>query len=402
MSTTHPKKGKAKQGKTLKGGVRVSPWKHPRYRWRVSYFSGEGKLRKRFQKGFQTRGEAFSFAKDRQQYLLRHGNQDHEVTGQERYAVMAFRNISAQLPENAQSVSLYDLVLEFKNRIELSKYSSTLEDLIGEYLNSLEARRLSKSYIEATRRRIERFANDHQGAKIGDINSEEIGKWLYHLQVGERTINHYRAALLQLFNFALKSNLIRSNPVAAVDKVKTKSGEIGILTPKQVSGLLTHSSPEIQAAVAIDLFAGLRRSEIGRMTWEDIHFEKGFLEVRAKNSKSAARRLVEIRPCLRAWLEPLRQPHGKLMPTEMVYRRRLNDASKATGITNWPNNTLRHSFASYHLAAFQDASALALEMGHSTTGMIFQHYRALVTTAEALTYWNISPDGNRERISEIA
>lgn len=90
------------------------------------------------------------------------------------------------------------------------------------------------------------------------------------------------------------------------------------------------------------------------------------------------------------------------MPTEMVYRRRLNDASKAAGITDWPNNALRHSFASYHLAAFQDGSALALEIGHSTTGMIFQYYRALVTTAEALTYWNISPDGNRERISQIA
>ncbi|MDC0311193.1 hypothetical protein OAL06_03100, partial [Akkermansiaceae bacterium] len=77
-------------------------------------------------------------------------------------------------------------------------------------------------------------------------------------------------------------------------------------------------------------------------------------------------------------------------------------ASKAAGIMNWPNNALRHSFASYHLAAFQDASALALEMGHSTTRMIFQHYRALVTTAEALSYWNISPAENGERISEIA
>ena len=402
MSTTHPKKGKAQQGETLKGGVRVSPWKHPRYRWRVSYFSGEGNLRKRFQKGFQTRGEAFSFAKDRQQHLIRHGNQDHEITGQERHAVIAFRNISAKLPENTQSISLYDLVLEYEKRIGISKCSSTIEDLIGEYLHSLEARRLSKSYIEATRRRIERFANDHKGEQIGDIGSDEIGTWLYQLQVGERTINHYRAALLQLFNFALKLNLVRSNPVAVVDKVKTKSGEIGILTPKQASGLLIHSSPEIQAVVAIGLFAGLRRSEIDRMTWEDIHFEKGFLEVKAKNSKSAARRLVEIRPCLRAWLEPLRQPHGKLMPTEMIYRRRLNDASKAAGIMNWPNNALRHSFASYHLAAFQDASALALEMGHSTTRMIFQHYRALVTTAEALSYWNISPAENGERISEIA
>jgi len=402
MSTTNKQKGKAQQGETLKGGVRVSPWKHPRYRWRVSYFSGEGNLRKRFQKGFQTRGEAFSFAKDRQQHLIRHGNHDHEITGQERHAVIAFRNILAKLPENTHSVSLYDLVLEYKTRVGISRCSSTIEDLIGEYLHSLEARRLSKSYIEATRRRIEKFAYDHEGEKVGDITSEDIGKWLYRLEVGDTTINHYRAALLQLFNFATKSNSISSNPVAVLEKIKTKSGEIGILTPKQAARLLIHSSPCIQAVVAIGLFAGLRRSEITKMTWEDIHFEKGFLEVKAKNSKSAARRLVEIRPCLRAWLEPLRQTHGKLMPTEMIYRRRLNDASKAAGIMNWPNNALRHSFASYHLAAFQDASALALEMGHSTTRMIFQHYRALVTPAEALSYWNISPNENGERISEIA
>lgn len=402
MSTTNKQKGKAQQGETLKGGVRVSPWKHPRYRWRVSYFSGEGNLRKRFQKGFQTRGEAFSFAKDRQQHLIRHGNHDHEITGQERHAVIAFRNILAELPENTHSVSLYDLVLEYKKRVGISRCSSTIEDLIGEYLHSLEARRLSKSYIEATRRRIEKFAYDHEGEKVGDITSEDIGKWLYRLEVGDTTINHYRAALLQLFNFATKSNSISSNPVAVLEKIKTKSGEIGILTPKQAARLLIHSSPCIQAVVAIGLFAGLRRSEITKMTWEDIHFEKGFLEVKAKNSKSAARRLVEIRPCLRAWLEPLRQTHGKLMPTEMIYRRRLNDASKAAGIMNWPNNALRHSFASYHLAAFQDASALALEMGHSTTRMIFQHYRALVTPAEALSYWNISPNENGERISEIA
>jgi integrase len=402
MSTTNKQKGKAQQGETLKGGVRVSPWKHPRYRWRVSYFSGEGNLRKRFQKGFQTRGEAFSFAKDRQQHLIRHGNHDHEITGQERHAVIAFRNILAKLPENTHSVSLYDLVLEYKKRVGISRCSSTIEDLIGEYLHSLEARRLSKSYIEATRRRIEKFAYDHEGEKVGDITSEDIGKWLYRLEVGDTTINHYRAALLQLFNFATKSNSISSNPVAVLEKIKTKSGEIGILTPKQAARLLIHSSPCIQAVVAIGLFAGLRRSEITKMTWEDIHFEKGFLEVKAKNSKSAARRLVEIRPCLRAWLEPLRQTHGKLMPTEMIYRRRLNDASEAAGIMNWPNNALRHSFASYHLAAFQDVSALALEMGHSTTRMIFQHYRALVTPAEALSYWNISPNENGERISEIA
>ncbi len=37
---------------------------------------------------------------------------------------------------------------------------------------------------------------------------------------------------------------------------------------------------------------------------------------------------------------------------------------------SWSDNGLRHSFASYHLASFNSAAALALEMGHTGTDMI--------------------------------
>jgi hypothetical protein len=30
------------KGATLKGGVRVGPWRHSNYSWRVSYSTGEG------------------------------------------------------------------------------------------------------------------------------------------------------------------------------------------------------------------------------------------------------------------------------------------------------------------------------------------------------------------------
>ena len=43
----------------------------------------------------------------------------------------------------------------------------------------------------------------------------------------------------------------------------------------------------------------------------------------------------------------------------------------------WPDNALRHSFASCHLAHFKDAAVLALETGHTDSGMIFDHYREL-------------------------
>src|SRR4029453_6317399 len=56
----------------------------------------------------------------------------------------------------------------------------------------------------------------------------------------------------------------------------------------------------------------------------------------------------------------------------------------------WPQNALRHSFGSYHLAQFNDAAKLALEMGNSPA-TIFRHYRQLVKPKDAERYWKIAP-----------
>jgi integrase len=60
-------------------------------------------------------------------------------------------------------------------------------------------------------------------------------------------------------------------------------------------------------------------------------------------------------------------------------------------MTDWPQNALRHSFASYHLARFSDAAALALELGHTNSNLVFQHYRQLVKPKRAERYWKIVP-----------
>jgi len=48
--------------------------------------------------------------------------------------------------------------------------------------------------------------------------------------------------------------------------------------------------------VALDGFSGLRSIEILRLEWEDIWFEKGFIEVGREKSMTATRRLVPICP----------------------------------------------------------------------------------------------------------
>jgi hypothetical protein len=61
-------------------------------------------------------------------------------------------------------------------------------------------------------------------------------------------------------------------------------------------------------------------------------------------------------------------------------------------------NGLRHSFASYHLAKYQDAERLRGDLGHSTAHLLFTNYRELAEPEEAEQYFSIMPPAPAENI----
>jgi integrase len=117
-------------------------------------------------------------------------------------------------------------------------------------------------------------------------------------------------------------------------------------------------------------------------------------------AKSARRRFVRIQPNLAKWLQPHRSSSGSVTPPD--YRELLDSARKAARIEEWPQNALRHGFASYHLAGFNNAAALALELGHTSAHLVFQHYRQLVRAKQAERYWKIAPAVAGNKIVQFA
>jgi integrase len=68
-------------------------------------------------------------------------------------------------------------------------------------------------------------------------------------------------------------------------------------------------------------------------------------------------------------------------------------AMAAAGLKAWPQDVLRHSFASYHLRHHgNDLNLTAQELGHTTTKMLFQHYREAVKPDAAKSWWALMPD----------
>jgi integrase len=81
---------------------------------------------------------------------------------------------------------------------------------------------------------------------------------------------------------------------------------------------------------------------------------------------------------------------GPVVPVNS--RKKLALVRKASKLSRWPQNGLRHSFASYRLAATHDAPRVASELGHTSPKMLYSNYREIVLPEEAERYWKLVPD----------
>lgn len=290
------------------------------------------------------------------------------------------------------AVSFYLPHLKAKNR------SCTAAKLVAELVKVKVADGASARYLSDLRSRLGQFAADWNGKPVAEITSSEVDGWLRSLadkQTGKRlaatTRNNFRRVLIVAFNFARERGYCVTNPAEKSAKAKVVERAVGILSVEETAALLEHAPAELVPFVAIGAFAGLRRAELERLDWQEIDFESGLIEVLAAKAKSARRRFVKIQPNLAAWLQPHAQTRGPVTPPK--FRQLLDAAREEAGLREWPQNALRHGFASYHLARFNDAPALALELGHTSTNLVFQHYRQLVRPKQAERYWNLLPAG---------
>jgi integrase len=315
------------------------------------------------------------------------------VSFSERYRAEYLECAEALQPFGA---TIRDAVNFFLPHLKAMKRSCTAAQLVDELLKVKEADGASKRYLSDLHSRLMQFAEIFDGQPVAAITARQIDEWLRSLsdeETGKRlspvTRNNFRRVLIVAFNFARDRNYCVDNPAAKTAKAKVIEGTIGILTVDETARLLENAPADLVPYVAIGAFAGLRRAELERLDWNEVDLESNLIEVTAKNAKSARRRFVRVQSNLPKWLQSHRRSSGSVTPSD--YRELFDAARKAAGIEEWPQNALRHGFASYHLARFNDAAALALELGHTNSNLVFQHYRQLVKPKDAERYWKIEP-----------
>ncbi len=197
-----------------------------------------------------------------------------------------------------------------------------------------------------------------------------------------------------LFNFGIKRGLCVDNPFGLVDVPKATEVRIQTLTIKQIRRLIDTAKMEEHRACApalgLMLWAGIRPNELERLTWGNIHIRARLIEIEPQHAKTGGARHVHMQAILIKWLRTVCQFTPSTAPiTPKAWSRRWKSLRQAAGFKTWQADTLRHTFASYHLAYFKDLNALQLEMGHANSNLLRTRYLSMagITPEASKQFW---------------
>ncbi len=250
-----------------------------------------------------------------------------EAVGLQQRDMSDFISARKRLAEYGHTIN--DAVKFFVNHLEsVRRCKTTVNELAAEVIEAKRRDGRSDAYLSDLRKRLSRFCRHFGDRPITSVTIEEADNWLRDLPLSPKSRANYRANVGVVFSYAKQRRMVELNPIEFTAKPKLPDNPPEIFTVDELRALL----------------------------------------------EAAQRQAPDVLPML------------AIGATGKVERVR-----KETLASKWPNNGLRHSFASYRLAAIHDAPRTSSELGHTSPQMLYNTYRELVLPEEAERYWKIEP-----------
>lgn len=247
--------------------------------------------------------------------------------------------------------------------------------------------RLSRSdrYLRQLRVVFSSLTRGRSGLLVHELTPADVRRWLERGEWSQGTRRRYAADLRGFLDWCRRRQWCMANAAEDVRVPRVvDTRPPAIHTPAEVSRILecARVNPDVMRHLAVRYFAGLRTAEAMALREEDVRQGEGIIVVPARVAKTRRRRVVAIAPNLREWLALGGTLRGMRPDT-------IRQVMRTAGVA-CPPNVSRHSWCSHHLAMHESAARTALEAGHAEA-ILFAHYRALVTRAQAVAYFGVVP-----------
>jgi integrase/recombinase XerD len=280
------------------------------------------------------------------------------------------------------------------------KPSKQSKQIVDSFLDALWIERgLSDNTLSAYRSDLYQFSSwlQQQNVELINVEAKEV---LAYLALAEgkstRTVARRLSSLRRLYEYLLREDQIKHNPVSNVDAPKLGRSLPKSLTESEVEALL--EAPDIEDMLGIRdkcmlelLYAtGLRVSELVGLTVQQVNLRQGVVRVTGKGNKE---RLVPLGEEAAQWLEQylgsarneilnnslsdalFPSKRGNAM-TRQTFWYMIKRYAVVAGVNkNLSPHVLRHAFATHLINHGADLRVVQMLLGHSdiSTTQIYTH-----------------------------
>lgn len=234
---------------------------------------------------------------------------------------------------------------------------------------------------------------------IVPLDIERVKKGMNDKGKSPRTVEYCLAVIRQIFNYAIRHDIVSDNPVNKVKKPKYENRRTRYLTKEQSDSLLStlkEKSIDVHDQALLSLHTGMRAGEVLSLQWSDVHFDTGHILIRGEISKSGKDRTVYMTKQVRDMLERRfetpshelvftdRRHGGQIQRVSHTFIRVVNDLKLNKGVKNKRDrvtfHTLRHTYASWLAISGESLYNIKELLGHSTLALT-ERYSHLSPTA---------------------
>jgi site-specific recombinase XerD len=374
--------------------------------WQVNVPPSISETGKRERHFFDTRDKAKNHAQDLREKFLEHGGQAAAIKPSLAEAAVAAEAILA--PYGGGLVEAARFYVAAKKRAAASR---PLAEATAAFLASCEG--LRGRTIEAYRHACERLDKTLGDRVLATITAEEIATAAEVDRPGASAANRYRCCRA-FWRWSAKKGWCDATTFEAVESPRVATdGEISVLSIAEATALLRTAEkhfPQAVGSYCLQLFAGIRVEELARL--KAINVTTDGIELGASITKKNRRRHITLSATLAAWLksypyEPCpnwREIHdacrrlagwnlGARLLVERVATGKIAEMPKVTRGA-WPQNVLRHTFASFAIASGTTLEEMLFTFGHSGgPAMLRSNYVGKVTKKAALEFFALRPMG---------
>ena len=282
--------------------------------------------------------------------------------------------------------------------------SLTAEEMYSAYENWQDERLKAKKLSERVRARqvklAKSFADDHHGKKAKDLTREGLIDWIegqFDEDPAPTTFNRALRVLRTMWEKSKEPN----NLFQEIETWEEAEGQekIRVLPVADVELLFGYGLtkvPWVMPRIAIEAFLGSRFRTAALVSQDLVNVKDKGITFTSEIIKTKKRQFVEsIEENFWSWMKLATQQTWSL--TERQYLTQKSKLFDGAGVAH-PHNCLRHSAASYHVAAFQNPGKTALMLCHKGQQRLWDNYKGVATKADGARYYAITVDAIRSKL----